>query len=71
MINVFWASLTRRHVSKLIEVQDKVTEVDSAIKLIGRLLSSEINSDCESLKTKISTFDSPADLQLVEELNYG
>lgn len=39
IINGFRANLARRHVRMLIEVQDKVIQVYSAIKLNGRLVS--------------------------------
>lgn len=35
----FGAGLTRRYVRKLIEVQDRISNVESAINLVGRLLS--------------------------------
>lgn len=54
---------------QLIRVQEKVTEVNSAISLIPQLVSSKNNSGKSSLKTLVSTYGSSADLPPVGELN--
>lgn len=77
MIKGFGAGLTRRHVRKLIEVQDRVSEVVSAIKLVGKLLSVEKHANNSATKEKpkintlVSKYSSPANLPPVEELNPG